>query len=434
MAHLPAFWGADDPAKGEASPNAADAVLALSGTSAAASPNTKGANALAGGQTKLLGAVSTLMALTPRGRADELARLCALAHGYIGIASEEELMALAKAVASRDDIASGLPDRLARTNMRAAQTLIRANRLSEETIAYLLDTADEALQTLIARHHTLHAKHITKLVAKGSAPVLKALLENRQSDFSHDTQKVVERRAASLDGADKPANDPLSHLMDKPANAQSPQRSAQDFATMDSAGRRAVLRRLAEDAPRDVSYSGARQALDPTRNDADLQFLTVIEQRDPQALCDAFSQALGIKPSTVRSLMDEADGDALIVLAKGAGLSSTAFARMLILGKVGLTGSPRDTFALVDRFNALPQATADLIVQAIQGDARTKANAAPQPTARRTMPAPSEQMQSQPQATTGSPTLSSAAKPRSILSLAAKPSGAVPAQGFRKAI
>lgn len=376
MAHLPAFWGSTDTGSADqtasdapldtdqhsANQTADDAALALS-SAQAASPTAP--SALAG--AKLLGAVSTLLALTPRGRSEELTRLTALAHGYIGIASEDELVSLAKAVASREDVNSGLADRLARANPRAAHILIRANRLGDETIAYFLEEGGDEIRQLIARHHTLQGKHITMLVADGSGPVLQALLENRQTDFSDDAQRLVENKAARAARAAEP--EPLVEPQRTyPAGSADPRRSAQDFARLDSAGRRAIMRRLAEDRPGTVSLSQARKALDPTRNDADLAFLTVIAQRDPDKLADLFASTLELERTLVGKLLDEADGDALLVLAKAAGLSSTAFARMLILGKTGLTGSPRDTFALVDRFNAMPEATAQLIVGAMRGE------------------------------------------------------------------
>jgi hypothetical protein len=423
MAQRPSLGRENPTADGPDVHNPAEAVLALSGAATASTPSVP-----ASGQSKLLGAVSTLLALTPRGRSDELARLSALAHGYIGIANDDELMALAKAVANRDDVGNGLADRLARASTRAAQTLIRANRLDQETIAHLLETGDEDMKALIARHHTLHAKHITVLVAQGNAQVLKALLENRQSDFTRETAKMVEHSVAGLSAANAKDHQQAAHLTPKSKAHGNPQRSAQSFADMDSAGRRAVLRRLAEDAPKELSFSGARQALDPTRNDADLQFLTVIEQRDQQALARAFAEALDLSTATAAKLLDEADGDALIVLAKAAGLSSTAFARMLILGKVGMTGSPRDTFALVDRFNALPIATADLIVRAIRGEGHgNKTNA--QLNNQRTINSVHTARQVPTQAPSQAPTsIQSPPKPRSILSLANGP------QGFRKAV
>lgn len=388
MAHLPTFGETSDTAQNADTSgrradddNAAEAVLALSSNSPSASAS-KNSSPLAG--VKLLGAVSTLLALTPRGRSEELARLTALAHGYIGIASDEELVALAKAVASREDVNSGLADRLARASERAAHTLIRANRLGDETIAYLLETGSEEIRTLIARHHTLHGKHITMLVADGSGPVLQALLDNRQTEFSADAQRLVERGVAD---AAKPTAEPEVAAPARPGyptGTADPRRSAQDFATLDSAGRRAVMRRLAEDRPGTVSLQQARKALDPTRNDADLAFLTVIALRDSSKLADLFAQTLELDRVLVGKLLDEADGDALLVLAKAAGLSSTAFARMLILGKTGLTGSPRDTFALVDRFNAMPDTTARLIVGAMRGETpkTTASSANPEPSAR----------------------------------------------------
>lgn len=379
MAHLPTFGDrpdtadkADGPSAGASrvadTDNAADAVLALSSNSP--SPAANASKPLAG--IKLMGAVSTLLALTPRGRSEELARLTALAHGYIGIASEEELVALAKAVASREDVNSGLADRLARASERAAHTLIRANRLGDETIAYFLETGSEEIRALIARHHTLHGKHVTMLVADGSGPVLQALLDNRQTEFSADAQKLVERGVANA--AKTAAEKPVEPDMAAPARpayptgTADPRRSAQDFANLDSAGRRAVMRRLAEDRPGTVSLQQARKALDPTRNDADLAFLTVIALRDSSKLADLFAETLNLDRTLVGKLLDEADGDALLVLARASGLSSTAFARMLILGKTGLTGSPRDTFALVDRFNAMPEASARMIVGAMRGE------------------------------------------------------------------
>ncbi|CAN0577834.1 unnamed protein product, partial [Ectocarpus sp. 12 AP-2014] len=116
----------------------------------------------------------------------------------------------------------------------------------------------------------------------------------------------------------------------------------------------------------------------------DLAFLTVIALRDSSKLADLFAQTLELDRVLVGKLLDEADGDALLVLAKAAELSSTAFARMLILGKTGLTGSPRDTFALVDRFNAMPDATARLIVGAMRGETprTTASSASSEPSAR----------------------------------------------------
>ncbi|MFN3171547.1 MAG: DUF2336 domain-containing protein [Hyphomicrobiales bacterium] len=397
MAHLPTFGETSDTAQNADTSgrradddNTAEAVLALSSNSPSASaraPSSGGKNSSPLAGVKLLGAVSTLLALTPRGRSEELARLTALAHGYIGIASDEELVALAKAVASREDVNSGLADRLARASERAAHTLIRANRLGDETIAYLLETGSEEIRTLIARHHTLHGKHITMLVADGSGPVLQALLDNRQTEFSADAQRLVERGVAD---AAKPTAEPEvaapapPSRLAYPTGTADPRRSAQDFATLDSAGRRAVMRRLAEDRPGTVSLQQARKALDPTRNDADLAFLTVIALRDSSKLADLFAQTLELDRVLVGKLLDEADGDALLVLAKAAGLSSTAFARMLILGKTGLTGSPRDTFALVDRFNAMPDTTARLIVGAMRGETpkTTASSANPEPSAR----------------------------------------------------
>jgi hypothetical protein len=80
---------------------------------------------------------------------------------------------------------------------------------------------------------------------------LQALLDNRQTDFSADAQKMVERvanRAAEPAIAALPARaaeTPRTY----PTGTADPRRSAQDFAKLDSAGRRAVMRRLAEDRP-----------------------------------------------------------------------------------------------------------------------------------------------------------------------------------------
>lgn len=351
----------------------------------------EGLKAEAGGATQLLGAVSTLLALTPRGRSEELIRLTALAHGYIGLGSEDELVALAKAVANRDDVASSLADRLAQASKRAAETLIRANRLSDEGLAHLIETSDEAMCALIAGHHTLAAKHVTMLTASGSGPVLKALLANHQTEFSNGTKQLVEAMAPAANAyrpLQTPESNPLPAPVSRSVVSSDPKRVAQDFASLDGAGRRAVMRRLAEDTPREIGLARATRALDPTRHHADLAFLTVIEQRDPATLRDAFAEKLKLDPALVGKLLDEADGDAMIVLGKSAGLSSTAFARMLILGRTGLTGSPRDTFDLVDRFNALPQAIAEHIVSAMRGDT-PPAEEPSNPTARRSFDAPS---------------------------------------------
>lgn len=323
---------------------------------------------------KMLGAVSTLMALTPRGRTEEITRLTALAHGFIGLASEDEIVALAKAVAGRDDVGEGLTDRLARSSKRASHTLIRANSLSDETIAYLLETSDLETRVLIAGHHKLMPKHVMMLVADGEPTVLKALLDNQHTDLTDKARRAIVGSAGSVDSD-------LAPLESKPSltdgSGADPRRTAEHFASMDGAARRAVVRRLAEDGPKELSLSAAARSLDPTRNDADLQFLTVIEQRDPSKLRDTFASSLDLDPTIVGKLLDEADGDAMVVLAKAAGLSSTAFARMIILSKIGLTGSPRDTFKLVDRFKALPEATADFIVKAMRGEEKAKRSVSP---------------------------------------------------------
>lgn len=334
---------------------------------------------------KMLGAVSTLLALTPRGRTDEITRLTALAHGFIGLASEEEIVTLAKAVAGRNDIGEGLIDRLTRSSKRAAHTLIRSNTVGDETIAYLLESSDLETRILIAGHHQLAPKHVMMLVANGEPGVLKALLANRLTDLDAKARKAIEGNA-------EPVTDGLERLQNRPSitdgSAADPKKSASDFVQLDPAARRAVMRRLAEDGPKQLSLADAAKSLDPTRNDADLTFLTVIEQRDPAKLRDAFAQALDLDPVMVGKLVDEADGDAMVVLAKAAGLSSTAFARMVILSKIGLTGSPRDTFKLVDRFKAIPEATAHFIVQAMRGETKGRRPAAPaQPPLRRLTPA-----------------------------------------------
>lgn len=330
--------------------------------------------AMTGG--KMLGAVSTLLALTPRGRTDEITRLTALAHGFIGLASEDEIVALAKAVAGRDDIGEGLIDRLARSSERAAKTLIRANSLGDETLAYLLETGDSETRLLIAGHHQLAPKHVMMVVAGGESGVLKALLANRLTDLDAKARKAIEGTAETT-AAD------TERLESRPSRTDGsgadPRKSAGDFAKLDAAARRAVVRRLAEDGPKELSLADAARSLDPTRNDADLTFLTVIEQRDSAKLRDAFAQALDLDPVIVGKLIDEADGDAMVVLAKAAGLSSTAFARMVILSKIGLTGSPRDTFKLVDRFKAIPEATAQFIVSAMRGTTQTRPPAHPTP-------------------------------------------------------
>lgn len=334
---------------------------------------------------KMLGAVSTLLALTPRGRTDEITRLTALAHGFIGLASEEEIVTLAKAVAGRTDIGEGLIDRLVRSSKRAAHTLIRTNSVGDETIAYLLESSDLETRILIAGHHQLAPKHVMMLVANGEPGVLKSLLANRLTDLDAKARKAIEGNA-------EPVTNGLERLESRPSitdgSAADPKKSASDFVQLDPAARRAVMRRLAEDGPKQLSLADAAKSLDPTRNDADLTFLTVIEQRDPAKLRDAFAQALDLDPVMVGKLVDEADGDAMVVLAKAAGLSSTAFARMVILSKIGLTGSPRDTFKLVDRFKAIPEATAHFIVKAMRGETQARQPAAPaHSTLRRLTPA-----------------------------------------------
>jgi hypothetical protein len=101
MAHLPDFWGSSETASGDDAGSRAhrdDAGMATGQSSGSKGSSTSGARQTAARHASplaganLLGAVSTLLALTPRGRGEELARLTALAHGYIGIASEEELV------------------------------------------------------------------------------------------------------------------------------------------------------------------------------------------------------------------------------------------------------------------------------------------------------------------------------------------------------
>ena len=340
----------------------------------------------------MLGAVATLLALTPRGRSDELKRLTALAHGFIGAANEDELVTLAKAVAGRDDLAQGLAERLVRTSKRCAHVLIRASALGDEAIAYLLEEGDQETRHLIAQHCELKPAHVTMLVASGQSDILKALLANRQSDLDTTSRAAAaafvrheDEQARPQASASQPITPQASTLQTgnvqtgAPAN---PRTSAQDFAKLDTAARRAVLRRLAEDGtPGSTALQSARRNLDPTRHEADLAFLTIIEQRDAGKLAAAFARTLQLDGELAARLVDEADGDAMIVLAKAAGLSSTAFARLVILSKVGLTGSPRDTFALVDRFKALPEATALFVIKAMrEGSLAKTTKAASNPT------------------------------------------------------
>lgn len=375
---------------------------ALHGDTASAGAGSAGNGAVGNGP--MLSAVSTLLALTPRGRSEELARLTALAHGFIGFSQEEELVVLAKAVANRDDISEGLSDRLARTSLRAAHTLIKAGKLRDESLAYFLQEGDEETQVLIARHQPLAGEHITMLVAKGNGAILQELLKSRQTELSAEAKQSLEQKAqefsAPHDSTASQAQDADVFVAPEPAlsagqsdaakkdaeHTSDPSALMGTFATMDGAGRRAVLRRLAEDghAPtlsegpsNTISMADARKALDPTRHDEDLQFLTVIEQRDMKLLAQTFSKVVALDLDLVTKLMDEADGDAMIVLAKASGMSSTAFARLIILSKFGLTGSPRDTFALVDRFRALPQATAKYVVDAMRAQRSTASGTAP---------------------------------------------------------
>ncbi|MEM6711486.1 MAG: DUF2336 domain-containing protein [Pseudomonadota bacterium] len=332
----------------------------------------------------LLAAVSTLIALTPKGRQGELERLSALAHGLIGAASEPELLALAKAVASQPDIGTDLADRLAVSGSRAAQILIKANRLSKEGVARLLGECDPSLKVLIARHHTLAPRHITTLVATGDGATLQALLANETTNVSvdHASNTCDETRSNEDIGSgdieplldESPVAAPLLADADRRQRpAADPRESAKAFAHLDAAGRRAVMHRLADHESGQASgvitpLAAAARKLDPIRNEADLTFLSIIEQRDETKLSDAFAHALSLDQGLVARLLDEADGDARMILAKAAGLSSTAFARMLILGRIGLSGSPSDIFKLVDRFNALPEAAAQMIVAAMRGD------------------------------------------------------------------
>ena len=347
-----------------------------------------GAMKNAGAGKSMLRAISTLLALTPKGRAAEITRLKALAHGFIGIAGEDELVSLAKAVACRNDLGVDLSDRLALTSPRAAETLVRANALSDEAIAALIERGDAELKTLIARHHRLVPKHITMLVADGSGSVLQALLDNHYSNMSDEAQALAARKAGAGDrvagdavaGEDETGSPARAHRRD---NAD-PRKAAERFADLDAPARRAVMRRLVEDGPKTTSLPDARRALDPTRNEADLTFLTVIEARDPARLRDTFADVLELDGRLVGKLMDEADGEAMMVLARAAGLSATAFARLVILSKLGLTGSPRDTFALVDRFKALPESTAQSIVQAMRSSVRPKTADPESPNAERT--------------------------------------------------
>ncbi len=412
MANLPVFWGLSNSNLLEDSTDSGPPRVDQGDT--APSPETQADDPIAPSMvgSKLLGAVSTLLALTPRGRTDELARLTALAHGYIPLASEEELVQLAKAVANREDVDVGLRDRLAHTNSRAAQTLIKANRLSEEAIAALLEDGDEDMRVLIARHHTLHGKHVALLTAEGSGTILQALLANSQTDFHADAQRKIERQAADLAREDETASSAEAGQARPTAD---PKVAAQDFDTLDAAGRRAILHRLSDDQPKAVTMAEARRALDPTRHDADLAFLTVIEQRDPKALATLFADTLTLESTMVERLLDEADGDALLVMAKASGLSSTAFARMLILGKIGLSGSPMDTFDLVDRFNALPSATATTIVDAMRTGTQPARQESVVSTQRRALESPGTSMD------TPAPS-----KARSITTLAN--------QGFRRAV
>ena len=320
----------------------------------------------------MLNAVATLFALTPPGRQDELRRLTALAHGFIGVADEESLVALAKAVASRDDVAEGLVDRLALASTRAAEILIRAGRLGDELVARFLEDGPAAMRALVAHHHPLKDAHVTMLVASGDTPVIETLLARRGAEGA--ALSVQAPVAVDLEAKQKPVLEPVVPVA--PART-GPADSAKDFAALDTAGRRAVLRRLAEDAP-PTTVKSARKALDPTRHDADLEILTLIEKRDPEALAAHFSRALDLEPALCRRLLDEADGDAMLVLGKAAGLSSTAFARLIIHSKIGMTGSPRDTFRLVDRFKALPEATALFVVDAMRTGNLVRRTAAPE--------------------------------------------------------
>ncbi|MEM6382520.1 MAG: hypothetical protein AAF739_07600 [Pseudomonadota bacterium] len=377
------------------------------------------------GPKGMLYAVSTLLALTPPGRVDELERLTALAHGFIGMADEEALVTLAKAVATRDDLQVGLADRLARSSDRAAQTLIRACALSDEAVAALIERKNTELLELLVLHHPLQPEHITMMIATGERTVIEALLDQRpdhleiggrgstdvtedgQTDWSeadlfapveedraHYPSTLVEGGDLFQDVADLPAHDivregapdllgaytppiiiegpepadqpyPIPIPAPQSAPHSSPMAEARSYAKLDKAGREAILTRLNSDCP-PTTMADARRALDPTRNQADLSFLTIIERREAEPLAQQFSETLELPTDLVRKLLDEADGDALMVLARAAGLSTTAFARMVILSKVGLTGSPRDTFALVDRFKALPESTALYIVTAMR--------------------------------------------------------------------
>ncbi|MBV6656681.1 MAG: hypothetical protein KI785_02820 [Devosiaceae bacterium] len=372
-------WGAE---------SALDAALlgsSLDGTHT--HDQTHAAEGPVGRPTGMLNAVSTLLSLTPPGRVDELNRLTALAHGFMGFSDEEALATLARAISSRDDLSPSLADRLSFTNRRAAIILIRANRLSDEAVARLIQEGDRGLRVELATHHSLKPEHITMMVAAGDADVTGALLEKRNAK----PQPVEVAASATTSDDDVLSDEPEVDIWDLPASEEpapvaqemvaqdaqperlavpappraTPESEAVQFAKMDGAGRRAVLARLSQDRPA-TSQKDARRALDPTRHDADLAFLTIIEQRDQAALADAFCKALDLEQMLVSKLLDEADGDALMVLARAAGLSSTAFARMLILGRIGMTGSPRDTFRLVDRFKALPESTALFVVTAMR--------------------------------------------------------------------
>lgn len=349
-------------------------------------------DATSSGHQGMLDAVSTLFALTPPGRVDELHRLTALAHGFIGVASEQSLVTLAKAISNRDDISPGLVDRVIRSSDRAAAVLIKANCLDEDCIDHIIRDGSLETRKLIAQVHPLTSDQTTRLVATGDGPIIETLLERRGEQVRSPSRassaaaapKETTPTAANPVTAEFKAptdrdidhgikvseNAPAARDGDEFVSVPGPQRvgpadSAREFAHLDTAARRAILQRLSQDAP-PLDQVDARKMLDPLRHEADLIFLTALEARDSAVLAQAFSRELQLDLELAQQLVDEADGDAYLVLGKAAGISPTAFARMIILSKIGLTGSPRDTFKLVDRFKELPRATALFVIKSMR--------------------------------------------------------------------
>jgi uncharacterized protein (DUF2336 family) len=123
--------------------------------------------------------VASLIAMTPEGHNDELRRLTALAHAMFAFGEEHEKLAIARAVARRDDVDINFLQTLIDKDEIAAAIIVRYSPLlNEEQLAAVVQKRP-AFQKALAERDNLPASVAQSLINDADEDVLLALILNK---------------------------------------------------------------------------------------------------------------------------------------------------------------------------------------------------------------------------------------------------------------